>query len=94
MLRKTPVVLAGLLASVAALAPVLAADSDTSIPAFHVDAGVAWLEVGDELLPPPSGPGPVTNDPRYPYVDNGAARRRGIQSDPAGLGEGCDEEGQ
>jgi len=35
--------------------------------------------VGDELLPPPSGPGPVTFDKRYPYVDNAAARRTGTQ---------------
>ena len=37
------------------------------------------MEVGDELLPPPSGAGPITNDPRYPYLDNGAARRAGKQ---------------
>jgi len=52
---------------------------NASIPTFHPLYGTAWLEIGDELLPPPSGPGPVTNDPRYPYVDNGAARRAGIQ---------------
>jgi hypothetical protein len=39
----------------------------------------AWMEVGDELLPPPSGAGPITNDPKYPYIDNGKARRLGKQ---------------
>ncbi len=49
------------------------------VPDFTVDSKSAWLMVGDELLQPPSGPGPVTFDKRYPYVDNGAARRAGIQ---------------
>src|SRR5262249_986997 len=49
------------------------------IPNFHTVYGVGWLEIGDELLAPPSGPGPVTNDPKYPYVDNGKARRTGTQ---------------
>jgi hypothetical protein len=44
-----------------------------------MDNASAWLMVGDELLPPPSGPGPVTFDKRYPYVDNGRARRTGTQ---------------
>src|SRR5207245_866425 len=35
--------------------------------------------VGDDFLPPPAGPGPVTFDKRYPYVDNAAARRTGTQ---------------
>jgi hypothetical protein len=49
------------------------------VPDFTVDNKSAWLMVGDELLPPPSGPGPVTFDKRYPYVDNAAARRTGTQ---------------
>jgi hypothetical protein len=43
------------------------------------DSETGWLPVGDDLLPPSSGPGPVSFDKRYPYVDNGAARRARAQ---------------
>jgi hypothetical protein len=46
-----------------------------ALPELSPDSATGWLPVGDDLLPPPSGPGPVTFDKRYPYVDNGAARR-------------------
>jgi hypothetical protein len=61
--------------------PAFAADGPRkdAIPDLTMKAGLSWMEVGDELLPPASGPGPVTNDPRYPYLDNGAARRAGKQ---------------
>jgi len=47
----------------------LAATAGTAprIPDFEIANDLAWQEVGGEFLPPPSGPGPVTNDPRYPY---------------------------
>jgi hypothetical protein len=32
--------------------------------------GFGWLEIGDDLLPPPSGPGPVMSDPAHPYHSN------------------------
>jgi hypothetical protein len=51
------------------------AQTNASIPDFSIDSDTGWLPVGDELLPPPSGPGPVTFDKRYPYVDNATARR-------------------
>jgi hypothetical protein len=70
--------LAALLCASAALWPA-AAQEDTRIPNLVLNSQAGWMEIGDELLPPPAGAGPVTNDPRYPYVDNGAARRRGIQ---------------
>ncbi len=50
-----------------------------SVPDFTIDSTSAWLMVGDDFLPPPGGPGPVTFDKRYPYVDNAAARRTGTQ---------------
>src|SRR4051794_35643470 len=71
-------ILAGLLCGSAALWPATA-EENTKIPNLVLDSETGWMEIGDELLAPPSGPGPVTNDPRYPYVDNGEARRRGIQ---------------
>jgi hypothetical protein len=57
------------------LADSVSAQPSSKTPVFHAKFGAAWMEVGDEFLPPASGPGPVTNDPRYPYIDNGRARR-------------------
>jgi hypothetical protein len=54
----------------------------------------ACLMVGDELLPPASGPGPVSVDKRYPYIDNARqadrhptdlSGRRPEQSNPPAL---------
>jgi hypothetical protein len=59
-------------------APILAEPAAT-IPDFYINSDSGWLPVGDEFLPPPSGPGPVTFDKRYPYVDNATARRTGSQ---------------
>jgi hypothetical protein len=74
------VVLATLFCAVAASWPrVVAAQQGDAVPDFTIDSKSAWLMVGDELLPPPSGPGPITFDKRYPYVDNAAARRTGTQ---------------
>jgi len=56
-----------------------AAQQTAPVPDFTGDSDTAWFVIGDEFLPPPSGPGPVTFDKRYPYVDNGAARRTGTQ---------------
>jgi hypothetical protein len=49
------------------------------IPDFSLDGKSAWLMISDNLLPPESGPGPVTFDKRYPYVDNREARRTNSQ---------------
>ena len=32
--------------------------------------GAGWLEIGDDFLAPPSGPGPVMADPAHPYRSN------------------------
>lgn len=42
---------------------------NAAIPNFSA-VGSGWLEVGDDFLPPPSGPGPVTADPAHPYHSN------------------------
>jgi hypothetical protein len=63
----------------AALWPAPAGAEPNSVPDFFVNRDTGWLPVGDDFLPPPSGPGPVTFDKRHPYVDNGAARRTGTQ---------------
>ncbi len=44
-----------------------AASAASGIPDFEVGEGLGWREVGDLFLPPPSGPGPVTQDPKYPF---------------------------
>ena len=33
-------------------------------------AGYGWFSIGDDLLPPRSGPGPVVSDPAHPYRSN------------------------
>jgi len=72
------VALAGLLCAFETAMPNGAAAQE-AVPDFTIDSKSAWLMVGDDLLPPPSGPGPVTFDKRYPYVDHAAARRTGTQ---------------
>ena len=47
-----------------------ASAASQSRPDFAPDALTAWLPVGDDYLPPESGPGPVTFDPAHPYVPN------------------------
>ncbi len=58
----------------------LAADSGKTIPLFMYTDKTSWQldrTLGpDDLLPPPGGgPGPVTYDRRYPYVQNGSGRQ-------------------
>jgi hypothetical protein len=55
------------------------AQQKEKIPDFSLDSKSAWLTISDNLLPPESGPGPVTFDKRYPYVDNREARRTNSQ---------------
>lgn len=44
-----------------------AASAASGIPDFEVGEGLGWREIGDLFLPPPGGPGPVTQDPKYPF---------------------------
>jgi hypothetical protein len=68
----------------AALMQLAAAES---VPNFGMDANVGWVAgvpmsdepIGDDFLPPPDGPGPVTSDPAHPYIDNTFATRTGKQ---------------
>jgi len=53
----------------AALSLPSAAAQNAAIPALSIPRA-GWLEVGDDLLPPPSGPGPVMSDPAHPYHSN------------------------
>jgi hypothetical protein len=77
---------AGLLGSAMYAATAIGA-GNTPIPNFSPDNMTGWIAgdqngenpVGQDFLPPKSGPGPVTNDKAYPHVDDGAARRNGSQ---------------
>ena len=51
-----------------------AAAQNTAIPVLS-GVGSGWLEIGDDFLPPPSGPGPVTADPAHPYHMNTSGRQ-------------------
>ena len=65
-----------------ALWPALAAETK-GIPDFSSDSNVGWVAsgmgFGTDFVQPPSGPGPVTNDPAHPYVTNADAAATGRQ---------------
>ena len=71
-------VLAGLLCA-ASLWPAIAAAQQT--PNFAPNPNVGWVASGKgfgvDFVAPLSGPGPVTNDPKYPYLTNAEAARAG-----------------
>jgi hypothetical protein len=64
-----------------------AAAAEAAIPIFSPDSTMGWIAgvpdgdtpVGQDFLPPVAGPGPVTNDKAYPFVDDGKARRDNLQ---------------
>lgn len=70
----------GLAASVALVGFACAQQSD-AIPNFARDSRIGLIAgdpdgvnpVGQEFLPPPSGPGPVSFDPPHPYLDTRGA---------------------
>lgn len=45
------------------------------IPQFSPTGEVGWIAQGSQFLPPPSGPGPVLNDPAHPYQGNAEGRQ-------------------
>ncbi len=55
--------------------PAPAADAPAgqgAIPDFAADTATSWAldQTADDLLPPPSGAGPITFDPAHPYIAN------------------------
>ena len=57
-----------------AMVPAFAAEQGGSVPNFGPDGNTAWVPdrpAGDDFLPLPSGPGPVTSERGHPYVPNG-----------------------
>jgi hypothetical protein len=59
-----------------ALGPAAAEDA---IPNFAPNPNIGWVASGKgfgvDFVAPASGPGPVTNDPKYPYLTNAEAAR-------------------
>ena len=72
-------VFVGALFSVAALYPVQAAQDKAGPPVFSPNAGVGWIVLRGQFRPPPSGPGPVVNDPAHPNVNGNDLRATGRQ---------------
>jgi len=48
-------------------------------PNFATTASTGWFAYSRTFLPPPSGPGPVMQDPKYPLVTNDDFRATGRQ---------------
>ncbi len=48
-------------------------------PNFAPSNTVGWIAQGAEFLAPPSGPGPVMNDPAHPRISNAVALTTGTQ---------------
>jgi len=57
------------LAALVAAAGFMPASAQQAVPDLAA-ADVAWVKVGDDYLPPPSGPAPVTFDKKHPYQPN------------------------
>lgn len=72
---KTHVASGLLAASILVPSPSIEAAQDSrQIPDLG-GAGYGWFSVGDDFLPPPSGPGPVVSDPAHPYQSNTSTRQ-------------------
>src|SRR5260221_14441111 len=73
-------ILIGLICSAGVLESALGA-SQSSIPDFAASSGIGWIASGSgfgtDFVQPPSGPGPVTNEPAPPYITNLAAAASG-----------------
>jgi hypothetical protein len=60
-------------------APSSAADAASFPNAFAPNPSVAWITRSTAFMPPPSGAGPVGQDPAYPHVSNEEFRDTGRQ---------------
>ena len=60
--------------------PAVGAADPASFPnTFAPNPGVAWITRSTEFMPPPSGAGPVMQNPAYPHVSNEEFRDTGRQ---------------
>jgi len=58
---------------------VLPAIAQSAAPNFAPDAGIGWYAFNRQFIAPASGPGPVLQDPKHPYVSNDEFRVTGRQ---------------
>jgi hypothetical protein len=71
---------AGLLClGAAALAPAIGAATAATAPDFSPNSSVGWIALGGQFIRPPSGAGPITDDPAHPRVTNEDFRLTGKQ---------------
>ena len=63
MLRMSSALFSESVALVCVIAALWPATAAQSVPDFAPDSTTGWIAAGQEFLPPPSGPGPVTFDP-------------------------------
>src|SRR5689334_13885422 len=61
------------------LAGSVAAPAQTATPNFATNPSQAWYVYERMFVAPPSGPGPVVQDPAHPYVSNDEFRVTGRQ---------------
>ena len=66
-----------LLAGAGALFPSAGSTQPNERPNFAPTDKVGWIALTSEFIAPPSGPGPVMEDPAHPYVSNNIAARTG-----------------
>src|SRR5690348_6766185 len=69
---------AGVLAGLVSAGAALGAPSSAP-PKFSPDPGVSWLGALGGLKPPPSGAGPVVDDPAHPTINSNQFRLTGKQ---------------
>jgi len=77
--RRAIGILTGFLCGGVALGAALAADSAAAPKGLDLspDPNTAWGAFGNDYIAIPGGTKPVANDPKHPYVGNGAARGPG-----------------
>ena len=72
-------VLAGMLFIGGAAFSPQAGAATVPLPDFAPNNSVGWIALSNEFIPPPSGAGPVAQDPAFPRVTNEEFRRTGRQ---------------
>src|SRR5262245_28352481 len=75
IMDRAVVVLGGLLCSAATPLPAASATPT----GFAPNPNVGWISLVAEYAQPPSGPGPIAEDPNNPHVTNEEFRRTGRQ---------------
>ena len=80
-MSKSAALLKGIVAGAVSLAVtyVSSAMAQSAPPNFAPDANIGWFAYNRQFIAPASGPGPVQQDPKHPYVSNDEFRVSGKQ---------------